>query len=85
MDPLQQNGDITDVKPVQLSIPLPHAPDTRIRLQLSILEKSILLFLTTTSAESTGSAAPLGSFVYALPNVRNGLSKKIALEANLGF
>jgi hypothetical protein len=43
--------------------------DTRIYLHLTVKSKAILLFLTTASAEEAGSATPLGSFVYALPDV----------------
>lgn len=63
------NGTSPIVKPVQLSVTLPYAPDTRIRLHLTTQKASLLLFLTTTSAEAGSSAAPLGSFVYAIPSV----------------
>ena len=95
----------------QLSIPLPDAPYTRLRIHLSILQTTIMLFLTTTTSmadrgvelsaneahasdeggskddtdternlneqmESLGqrsrpaALAPMGSFVYAMPDVR---------------
>ncbi|XMA08610.1 hypothetical protein WAI453_001401 [Rhynchosporium graminicola] len=57
-------------KPVQLSFPLPKAPDTRIHIKLSIQTTSILLFLTTAMNGDT-STVPLGSFVYALPDRMN--------------
>jgi hypothetical protein len=44
--------------------------DTRIYLHLTVKAKAILLFVTTASVEDTSSATPLGSFVYALPDVR---------------
>jgi len=56
-------------RPIELSFPLPKAPDTRIHLQLTIQKTSILLFLTTALNGETSSGAPLGSFVYALPDV----------------
>ena len=55
--------------PVQLSFPLPKAPETKIHLHLTIQSTSILLFLTTAINGDTSATAPLGSFVYALPDV----------------
>lgn len=56
-------------RPLQLSFPLPKAPGTSIHLQLTILASSILLFLTTTMTGDSTTTVPLGSFVYALPDV----------------
>lgn len=56
--------------PIQFSFPLPRSLDTRIYLHLTVKAKAILLFLTTASAEEAGGPTPLGSFVYALPDVR---------------
>jgi hypothetical protein len=53
----------------ELSFPLPKSPDTRIYLQLTIQTTSLLLFLTTAMNGDTSTTAPLGSFVYALPDV----------------
>ncbi|KAL7274856.1 hypothetical protein RUND412_002218 [Rhizina undulata] len=58
--------------PLQLSFPLPHARLTNVHLHLTIHETSILLFLTTKTAESSGGKAVMGSFVYALPDRRTG-------------
>lgn len=55
--------------PLELSIPLPRSVDTRIYMQLTIKAKAITLFLTTASAEEAGAPTPMGSFVYALPDV----------------
>lgn len=60
--------------PIQLSVPLPRSLDTRIYIHLTIKAKAILLFLTTASAEEASAPTPLGSFVYALPDVRLSLS-----------
>lgn len=57
------------VKPIELSFPMPKAPETRIHLHLTIQMTSLLLFLTTALNGNTSEAAPLGSFVYALPDV----------------
>ena len=58
-------------RPVELSFPLPKAPDTRVYLQLTIQSTSILLFLTTAMNGDTSTATALGSFVYALPDVKS--------------
>ncbi|GME28620.1 hypothetical protein GTA08_BOTSDO08191 [Neofusicoccum parvum] len=56
-------------QPVQLSFPLPRAPNTRVNLHLTVHTAALLLFVTTTSPEhDAGVAAPVGSFVYAMPN-----------------
>jgi hypothetical protein len=56
--------------PIQLSFPLPRSLDTRVFLHLTVKPKAVVLFLTTASMEEAGSPSPLGSFVYALPDVR---------------
>lgn len=58
------------VQPIEVSFPLPKAPETRVYLRLTIQTTSLLLFLTTAINGDTSSAAPLGSFVCALPDVR---------------
>lgn len=57
------------VKPIELSFPMPKAPETRIHIHLTIQPTSLLLFLATILNGNTSEAAPLGSFVYALPDV----------------
>ncbi|KAF2641938.1 hypothetical protein P280DRAFT_489299 [Massarina eburnea CBS 473.64] len=54
-------------KPIEVAFPLPRAPQTNIHLQLHNNGPNILLFLTTSTGESATSA-PMGSFVYAMPN-----------------
>lgn len=54
----------------QFSIPLPRSLDTRIHLRLSTRAKAIVLSLATASQDDAASVAAMGSFVYALPNVR---------------
>jgi hypothetical protein len=53
----------------ELSIQLPKSLDTRIYIRLSTLEKVTLLSLTTASQDEPATSAPMGSFVYAMPNV----------------
>jgi hypothetical protein len=55
-------------KAIQISFPLPRAPETRISISLTIQATSILLFLTTVLNGDTSNSAALGSFVYALPD-----------------
>jgi hypothetical protein len=57
-------------QPIQLSFPMPKAPETSIHLHLTVNKISLLLFLTTALNGDTSAAPPLGSFVYALPDVR---------------
>lgn len=52
---------------VEVSIPLPRALDTRIFIRLTTQAKSIMLSLATGSLDDA--VKPMGSFVYALPNV----------------
>lgn len=55
--------------PIQLSFPLPRSLDTRVYLNLTVKSKAIMLFLTSASADEATAPTPLGSFVYALPDV----------------
>lgn len=56
--------------PKQLSIPLPLSAHTTLHVQITCLENSTLTLLTTTDPSTAGSLSFLGSFVYAMPNVR---------------
>ena len=67
---------MSDLSPsVTLSIPLPYSLDDRIYVHITHRAKAITIFITTASPEeSSGSSpTPLGSFVYALPDVINHL------------
>lgn len=65
-----QSGVTTTMAEIfELSIPLPRSLDTRIYVHVTLQSKSIMIFLTTASADDGGSAPPMGSFVYALPDV----------------
>ncbi|KAF2749401.1 hypothetical protein M011DRAFT_398442 [Sporormia fimetaria CBS 119925] len=66
MAPVVTNGD-EGSKPLEVSFPLPRAPQTNIHLQLTDNRTCLLLFFTTTMPESP-STASMGSFVYAMPN-----------------
>ena len=63
------NGTTDDSKLIELAIDLPQTPGMRVHLHLTLLARSILLFLASSSIESSPTAAPLGSFVYAMPDV----------------
>lgn len=56
-------------EPVQVSFPLPRGMDTKIHMRLTVQSKAILLFVTTVAAEDSDKPAPMGAFVYALPDV----------------
>lgn len=55
--------------PIQVSFPLPRGMETKIHMRLTIQSKAILLFVTTVAAEDSDKLAPMGSFVYAIPDV----------------
>lgn len=61
--------DMAGDQSIQLSFPLPRSLDTKIHLRLTIKSKVITLFLTTVTADDVGKPIPMGSFVYALPDV----------------
>ena len=63
-------GGQTQAEPIEVSFPLPLAPQTNIHLQLHNNGSNILLFLATASSDVTATVS-LGSFVYAMPNVRS--------------
>ncbi|KAK5166697.1 uncharacterized protein LTR77_008241 [Saxophila tyrrhenica] len=66
--PPATNGTHPPTNPLELAISLPHTPGTRIHLRLEVLAASLMLFLTSASAEGASSSAALGSFVYAMPD-----------------
>ncbi|KAI1169195.1 hypothetical protein F5B18DRAFT_13250 [Nemania serpens] len=75
--------------PIQVSFPLPRGMETKIHMRLTIQSKAILLFVTTVAAEDSDKLAPMGSFVYAIPdkyNPNQPLSTTIySAEATLEF
>ena len=64
------NGTEAVGKPIELAITLPNSPSVRIHLHLTVLAASVMLFLTSASAEAGQPGAAMGSFVYAMPDVR---------------
>ncbi|KAL8847010.1 MAG: hypothetical protein Q9221_007923 [Calogaya cf. arnoldii] len=54
--------------PKSLANPLPLTPHTTLHMQITTLETSNLIYLTSTDPSSSGSLSALGSFVYAMPN-----------------
>ncbi|MBE3042796.1 hypothetical protein IMZ48_09535 [Candidatus Bathyarchaeota archaeon] len=54
---------------VEFSLPLPRALDTRIFAHLTIRDRSVTVFLTTTGADEQGVPPSMGSFIYAIPDV----------------
>lgn len=76
------NGADNAAPPIELAFSLPQSPQVRIHVQLTILKNSLLVFLTTTSPESPPTSCVLGSFVYAMPNVRSEGKLFISLGAH---
>jgi len=59
-----------DLKPKEISFPLPKALHTTGHVHLTFLGHCATIFLaTSTPGDSAGSIKPLGSFVYAMPDV----------------
>ena len=57
-------------KPQEISFSLPRALHTTAHIQLTLLGRCAMIFLaTSTPGDSAGSFKPLGSFVYAMPDV----------------
>lgn len=66
--------EVIDNEPLQVSFPLPRSIDTRVFIHLTIKAKAITLFLTTANQDEPSSPAAMGSFVYALPDVRHSFN-----------
>jgi|SRR5579871_3125708 len=59
-------------KPVQVSFPLSNSIQTKVHIHITSQSSSLLVFATTADSSSPSfTLASLGSFVYALPNLRN--------------
>lgn len=54
---------------LEVSIPLPKSLDTRIYIRVATLDKAVMVSLTTASQDEMGATTPMGSMVYALPDV----------------
>lgn len=74
------NGELPESKCIELAVDLPHSPGLRVNLKLTVLANSILLFLTSSTADASQGAAAMGSFVYGLPDVST-----LALVFNVGL
>ena len=67
--PPTENSTSPTLHLVQLAVPFPFSPHVTLHLQITRLETSTLIFLTSTDPSTSSSLSPLGSFVYAMPNV----------------
>lgn len=57
-------------QPIEISFPLPKAPHAILHCQLTFLEACSMIHLTTTEIGQSGSSiTPMGSLVYAIPDV----------------
>lgn len=58
------------VHPRELSFPLPKALHTTVHVHLTVLETCVMVFVTaSTPGDTLGLTKPMGSFVYAMPDV----------------
>lgn len=54
----------------ELSFPLPNALHTTAHVHLTVLDTCAMVFLaTSTPGDSSGTVKPMGSFIYAMPDV----------------
>lgn len=57
-------------RPQEISFPLPRALHTTAHIHLTMLDTCTTVFLaTSTPGDSGGTTKPMGSFVYAMPDV----------------
>lgn len=62
----------TEIK--ELSLPLPYTPHTTAHIHLTRHQTCTTVFLTSsTPGDAAGSIKPMGSFVYAMPDVRSNI------------
>lgn len=76
------NGTHPSGQPVELAISLVRSPGTKIHLHLTILASSIVLFLTSAAMDAGQTGAAMGSFVYAMPDVRSFEVQQVAQHAD---
>lgn len=79
MSTLNLPTDNFTAAPLEISFLMPRSLDTTIHLRISFLGPSTMLFLTTTSMGSSQAISPLGSFVYAMPDVQSCLLPSFTL------
>ena len=66
---------VSSFKPVEVSFPLPKNLHLNVHAHLSFMGNCTMVHLTTTElGDSEGSLPPMGSFVYAMPDVRKSLA-----------
>lgn len=67
------NGTESHNGPVELAIRLPSNPGLIINIHLTVLKTSILLLLATSTPDASNENVAMGSFVYAMPDVRRAM------------
>ena len=61
-------------QPVEISFPLPKNPHLNFHAHLSFMGNCAMVHLTTTElGHGDNALPPMGSFVYAMPDVRNNI------------
>jgi hypothetical protein len=58
-----------EVKSRQFSFPLPNAPQSRVFVHVTVYAHSLLIYVSS-SSEGASPSSNMGSFIYAMPNVR---------------
>ncbi|EXJ93917.1 hypothetical protein A1O1_02310 [Capronia coronata CBS 617.96] len=72
-------------KPIDISFPVPKHPYMNFHAHLTPFGKCTMVHLTTTNiGDSEASLPPLGSFVYAMPDIRNDREVVSTALANSG-
>lgn len=67
------------VRPLELAFNFPKVPHRRVNLHLTLLSSAIVLFLSTTDVGEGKMSCALGSFVYAMPDVRIVVTQTMSL------
>ena len=70
------NGTNAVNAPIELSIGLPSNPGTRIFIHLDILQACLTLWVASAALDAGNAGAAMGSFVFALPDVRTSSSQQ---------
>lgn len=74
------------VKPTEVSFTLPKAFHTTAHVHLNFLGHCAMVFLATSSpADSGGSIKPMGSFVYAMPDVSTQIRHRTSCPSIFGL
>lgn len=69
--PIPSVENVPSLEPLEISLPLPKSPHTTLHTHLTFLATSVMVFIcTTVPGNEGGTLNSMGSFVYAMPDVR---------------